>query len=176
MKSKVMLSVLLLTCMALNVNLAWGAAGESHQWTTYSDWGGSDTKSWLRNNNANLPTFKYTPTYAVSKVVLNVRQSNSTGSNSIEVTIGGSSFGTKVSSLSGTDSYDITFEGATAMSGEIVITCTNTSGSGTGKGTFYLNSITLYENSITYTDDFFQQAGTPAHPDGLCIPKPFVPN
>ena len=152
MKSKVMLSVLLLTCMALNVNLAWGAAGESHQWTTYSDWGGSDTKSWLRNNNANLPTFKYTPTYAVSKVVLNVRQSNSTGSNSIEVTIGGSSFGTKVSSLSGTDSYDITFEGATAMSGEIVITCTNTSGSGTGKGTFYLNSITLYENSITYTD------------------------
>ena len=176
MKSKVMLSVLLLTCMALNVNLAWGAAGESHQWTTYSDWGGSDTKSWLRNNNANLPTFKYTPTYAVSKVVLNVRQSNSTGSNSIEVTIGGSSFGTKVSSLSGTDSYDITFEGATAMSGEIVITCTNTSGSGTGKGTFYLNSITLYENSITYTDDFFQQAGTPAHPDRLCIPKPFVPN
>ena len=31
-------------------------------------------------------------------------------------------------------------------------------------------------NSVTYTDDFFQQAGTPAHPDRLCIPKPFVPN
>ena len=30
--------------------------------------------------------------------------------------------------------------------------------------------------SVTYTDDFFQQAGTPAHPDRLCIPKPFVPN
>ena len=29
---------------------------------------------------------------------------------------------------------------------------------------------------VTYTDDFFQQAGTPAHPDRLCIPKPFVPN
>lgn len=160
MKSKVMLSVLLLTCMALNVNLAWSATGESHQWTTYSDWGGSDTKSWLRNNNANLPTFKYTPTYAVSKVVLNVRQSNPTGSNSIEVTIGGSSFGTKVSSLSGTTAYDITFEGTTAMSGEIVITCTNNSGSGTGKGTFYLNSITLYESGVTYTDNFLQQAGT----------------
>ena len=164
MKSKVMLSVLMLTCMALNVNLAWSATGESHQWTTYSDWGGSDTKSWLRNNNANLPTFKYTPTYAVSKVVLNVRQSNSTGSNSIEVTIGGSSFGTKVSSLSGTTAYDITFEGTTAMSGEIVITCTNNSGSGTGKGTFYLNSITLYESGVTYTDDFFQQAGTHTTP------------
>ena len=31
-------------------------------------------------------------------------------------------------------------------------------------------------NSVTYTDDFFQQAGTPAHPDRLRIPKPFVPN
>lgn len=153
----------MLTCMALNVNLAWSATGESHQWTTYSDWGGSDTKSWLRNNNANLPTFKYTPTYAVSKVVLNVRQSNSTGSNSIEVTIGGSSFGTKVSSLSGTTAYDITFEGTTAMSGEIVITCTNNSGSGTGKGTFYLNSITLYESGVTYTDYLTECSDVPTY-------------
>lgn len=151
MKSKVMLSVLMLTCMALNVNLAWGAEGESHQWTTYSEWGVSAT-SWLRNNNATLPTLKYTPTYAVSKVVLNVKQSNSTGSNSIEVTIGGKSFGTTVSSLSGTTAYDITFEETTAMSGEVVITCTNKSGFGTGKGTFYLNSITLYESGVTYTD------------------------
>ena len=30
--------------------------------------------------------------------------------------------------------------------------------------------------SVTYTDDFFQQAGMPAHPDRLRIPKPFVPN
>lgn len=159
MKSKVMLSVLMLTCMALNVNLAWGAEGESHQWTTYSEWGVSAT-SWLRNNNATLPTLKYTPTYAVSKVVLNVKQSNSTGSNSIEVTIGGKSFGTTVSSLSGTTAYDITFEETTAMSGEVVITCTNKSGFGTGKGTFYLNSITLYESGVTYTDVFMRSRGS----------------
>lgn len=37
------------------------------------------------------------------------------------------------------------------MSGKIVITCTNTSGSGTGKGTFYLNSITVHESGSTTT-------------------------
>lgn len=130
-------------------------SGATHNWTTYTDWGGSDTKSWLRNNNATLPTFRYTPTYAVAKVVLNVKQTNQKGSNSIEVTIGGNSFGTKVSSLSGTDAYDITFEGATAMSGEIVITCTNTSSPGTGQGTFFLNSITVHESgTTTYYSDY----------------------
>ena len=133
-------------------------SGATHNWTSYTDdWGVAST-SWLRNNNATLPTFKYTPTYAVSKIVLNVRQSNKTGSNSIEITIGGKSFGSKVSSLSGTTAYDITFEEATAMSGEIVITCTNTSGSGTGKGTFYLNSITVYESGSTTTySDYITQ-------------------
>ena len=37
-------------------------------------------------------------------------------------------------------------------------------------------TITYSSGGVTYTDDFFQQAGTPAHPDRLCIPKPFVPN
>lgn len=139
-------------------------SGATHNWTSYTDdWGVAST-SWLRNNNATLPTFKYTPTYAVSKIVLNVRQSNKTGSNSIEITIGGKSFGSKVSSLSGTTAYDITFEEATAMSGEIVITCTNTSGSGTGKGTFYLNSITVYESgsTTTYSDYITQCDGSKA--------------
>ncbi len=133
-------------------------SGATHNWTSYTDDWGVASKSWLRNGNATLPTFKYTPTYAVSKIVLNVRQSNKTGSNSIEITIGGKSFGSKVSSLSGTTAYDITFEEATAMSGEIVITCTNTSGSGTGKGTFYLNSITVYESGSTTTySDYITQ-------------------
>ena len=38
MKSKVMLSVLLLTCMALNVNLAWGAEETLSQTLTYDTW------------------------------------------------------------------------------------------------------------------------------------------
>ena len=135
-------------------------SGATYNWESYTDWGVTGT-NWLRNNNATLPTFKYTPTYAVSKIVLNVRQSNATGSNSIEITIGGKSFGSKVSSLSGTKAYDITFEEATAMSGEIVITCTNTSGRGTGKGTFYLNSITVYESGSTTTySDYITQCST----------------
>ena len=38
MKSKVMLSVLLLTCMALNVNLAWSAEETLSQTLTYDTW------------------------------------------------------------------------------------------------------------------------------------------
>ncbi len=125
-----------------------------HQWNNeggFDDWG-IYQESWLRNNNATLPTFTYTPTYAVSKIVLNVRQSNATGSNSIEVKIAGGTFGTKLSKLSQNDAHNVTFEGASPQSGKIQIICTNTSSSGTGKGTFYMNTITVYESGTTYSD------------------------
>lgn len=138
------------TYYAVFATKSGSGAGEEYEWTTYSDWGIKQT-SWLRNNNATLPTLSYTPTYKVEKIVLNVKQSNSKGSNSIEVRIGGETFGSKVASLSGTAAYDITFQGLEAETGKIEIICTNTSGSGTGKGTFYLNSITLYEEGISYS-------------------------
>lgn len=138
------------TYYAVFATKSGSGAGEEYEWTTYSDWGIKQI-SWLRNNNAPLPTLSYTPTYKVEKIVLNVKQSNSNGSNSIEVRIGGETFGSKVASLSGTAAYDITFQGLEAETGKIEIICTNTSGSGTGKGTFYLNSITLYEEGISYS-------------------------
>lgn len=138
------------TYYAVFATKSGSGAGEEYEWTTYSDWGIKQT-SWLRNNNATLPTLSYTPTYKVEKIVLNVKQSNSKGSNSIEVRIGGETFGSKVASLSGTAAYDITFQGLEAETGKIEIICTNTSGSGTGKGTFYLNSITLYEEGVSYS-------------------------
>lgn len=138
------------TYYAVFATKSGSGAGEEYEWTTYSDWGIKQI-SWLRNNNAPLPTLSYTPTYKVEKIVLNVKQSNSKGSNSIEVRIGGETFGSKVASLSGTAAYDITFQGLEAETGKIEIICTNTSGSGTGKGTFYLNSITLYEEGISYS-------------------------
>ncbi|MCI5681601.1 MAG: T9SS type A sorting domain-containing protein [Bacteroidales bacterium] len=138
------------TYYAVFATKSGSGAGEEYEWTTYSDWGIKQT-SWLRNNNAMLPTLSYTPTYKVEKIVLNVKQSNNKGSNSIEVRIGGETFGSKVASLSGTAAYDITFQGLEAETGKIEIICTNTSGSGTGKGTFYLNSITLYEEGVSYS-------------------------
>lgn len=138
------------TYYAVFATKSGSGAGEEYEWTTYSDWGIKQT-SWLRNNNATLPTLSYTPTYKVEKIVLNVKQSNNKGSNSIEVRIGGETFGSKVASLSGTAAYDITFQGLEAETGKIEIICTNTSGSGTGKGTFYLNSITLYEEGVSYS-------------------------
>ena len=124
---------------------------EKEKWeSSFTEWGVSKTE-WLRNNNAELPTFRFAPNYEVGKIVLNVRQSNATGSNSIEVKIDGQSFGTKVNSLSGNEAYDITFEDR-LMSGEVEIICTNTSSAGTGKGTFYMNSIALYGASVTYSN------------------------
>ena len=126
--------------------------GTTHQWlgsNGYSDWGGSATYSWLRNNTAAIPTHAYTPAYGVKKVVLNVRQSNATGSNTVAVTIGGTTVGTTQGMGSGTTAFDMTFDHGTGtpLTGEVCIVATNTSANTTGQGTFYLNSITLYEGA-----------------------------
>ena len=126
--------------------------GTTHQWlgsSGYSDWGGSSTYSWLRNNGKVIPTHAYTPAYGVKKVVLNVQQSNTTGSNTVAVTIGGTTVGTTQGMGSGTSAFDMTFDHGTGtpLTGEVRIVATNTSANTTGQGTFYLNSITLYEGA-----------------------------
>lgn len=137
---------------AEEVNSGTYSDGTTHQWlgsSGYSDWGGSATYSWLRNNNAVIPTHYYTPAYGVKKVVLNVKQSNTTGSNTVAVTIGGTTVGTTQGMGSGTSAFDMTFDHGTGtpLTGEVRIVATNTSANTTGQGTFYLNSITLYEGT-----------------------------
>lgn len=137
---------------AEEVNSGTYSDGTTHQWlgsSGYSDWGGSATYSWLRNNEATIPTHYYTPAYGVKKVVLNVKQSNTTGSNTVAVTIGGTTVGTTQGMGSGTSAFDMTFDHGTGtpLTGEVRIVATNTSANTTGQGTFYLNSITLYEGT-----------------------------
>lgn len=137
---------------AEEVNSGTYSDGTTHQWlgsSGYSDWGGTATYSWLRNNNATIPTHYYTPAYGVKKVVLNVKQSTTTGSNTVAVTIGGTTVGTTQGMGSGTSAFDMTFDHGTGtpLTGEVRIVATNTSANTTGQGTFYLNSITLYEGT-----------------------------
>lgn len=137
--------------------------GTTHVWLTgptytYEDWGGTSTYSWSRNDNAELPTFKYTPIYGVKKVVLNVKQTQTAGSNTVAVSVGGTTIGSTqtIGSESGTSAFNMTFDNGTGtpLTGQVQIVLTNTSGSGTRKGSFYLNSITLYEGvqDIGYTN------------------------
>ena len=107
--------------------------------------------TWLRNNNAALPIFKFTPLANVSKISIKVRQSGTGGSNTVACSAGGTAIGS-ARSMSGTNQYDMDFEPTNASAGEIIITCTNTSGSGTGKNSFYVASITLTQQLVTYSD------------------------
>lgn len=64
MKSKVMLSVLMLTCMALNVNLAWGETTISYGWED-----ALDANVWEQSNLSNgksYSTYKNSGSYAAS--------------------------------------------------------------------------------------------------------------
>lgn len=150
--------ILLLGFLTFGISQAWGAAGATHDWTSYSDWG-QDKTNWLRNNSATLPTFTYTPSYPITKITLNVKQSNTTGSNKVKVTIDGVQIGDEKTMGSSTSAFDMVFQPSSAVKGEIKIIVTNTSGSGTSKGTFYLNKITLTEGSLTTTTITLSEAG-----------------
>ena len=123
--------------------------GKEHSWNAnYTAWGGSTTHSWLRNNNAKLPTFEYTPSpsYSIQSVELQYSQSNETGSNTIAVFVGDTQIGS-TQNASGTNSNytTYTFTNGTALSGKVRIVLTNTSANTTGQGTFYLYYIKLIE-------------------------------
>ena len=105
--------------------------------------------SWLRNNLAALPTFTFTPSVKISKITVRVRQSNTTGSNTVACSAGGTTIATN--SMSGTTQYNMEFTPSVASKGTIVVAATNTSSNSTGQGSFYVASITLTEDATTYS-------------------------
>lgn len=105
--------------------------------------------TWLRNNGANLPIFSFSPSVRISKITIKVRQSNTTGSNTVACSVAGATVDSY--SMSGTTQYNMDFTPTTPTKGTIVIRCTNTSANGTGQGSFYVASITLKESGTTYS-------------------------
>ena len=155
-----LLVVLILTC-----GNVWGAENDPHAYSFLTsldeNWSVSPSTNnfystyganWLRNNNATMPTFTFTPSYSVKKVRIQVRQSNKTGGTTIAVSIGGTTVGS-TTAVSGTSQYNMDFSASSSLSGEVRIVCTNTSGSGSSKGTFYVASITLTEGASATTYD-----------------------
>ena len=116
--------------------MMWGAENDTHNMER--------SQSTVLNNNASIPSINIeAQTYSVKAVTVNWRYNKSTADVvTIEVTVGGNSWGTKTVGTNTT--ADAVFEGDATI-GEVVISFTNHAGSGTGKGTFYINSVTFTE-------------------------------
>lgn len=120
------------------VSAAWGSEGDVHDMNI--------SFSQLLNNNATIaPVTIEEQSYQVKAVTINWRYNKATENVvTIEVKVGGTSWGTK--SVGTNTTADIVFEGQSTK-GAIEISFTNNAGSGTGKGTFYVNSVKLTEGS-----------------------------
>ncbi len=127
-----------LTLLTLFFGVSWAAEGDLH------DMGKS--QSTLLNNNASIPSIEIAQqAYPIKAVTINWSYNkNISNVVTIEVKVGGESWGTK--DVGGNTTADAVFEG-TSTTGAVEIIFTNHAGSGTKKGTFYVNSVKLTEGA-----------------------------
>ena len=104
----------------------------------------SITQSTNLNNNAAIPSIEIdAQTYPVNTVTINWRYNKAIENPvTIEVIVGDENWGTQT--ITGNITADAVFEGESTY-GAITINFTNNTGSGTGHGTFYVNSVKLTE-------------------------------
>ena len=104
------------------------------------------TQSTNLNNNASIPSVNIAAqAYPVKTVTINWRYNKTnTDPVTIEVLVGGTSWG--IQTITGNTTADAVFNGESTI-GAIVINFTNNTGSGTGHGTFYVNSVKLTEGA-----------------------------
>ena len=133
--SRLVMTLLLVTGFE---GTSWSAEGDVHDM--------SISFSQLLNNNASItPVSIPAQSYSIKSITINWRYNKATENVvTISVSVGGVSWGTQ--SVGTNTTSDAVFSGASAT-GAVVITFTNNAGSGTGKGTFYVNSVSLTEGS-----------------------------
>lgn len=178
MKSKVMLSVLLLTCMALNVNLAWGAEEALSQTLTYDTWtysGSTTDKSSYRlfHKDSYIESAEFDLS-TLSKVVVYGGTFGGTSYN--KLTIGDGTNTWKEVTVSGSDQTGVnTYTDGTSLSGIGKLRITSNSGTASSNGV-RISKVEIYTTGgVTYTDDFFQQAGRQTTPTCLGKRSRYVP-
>lgn len=181
MKSKVMLSMLLLTCMALNVNLAWSAEETLSQTLTYDTWtySGSTTNkssyrlfhkdSYIESTEFDLST--------LSKVVVYGGTFGGTSNNSL--TIGDGTNTWKSVTVSGSSQTGVnTYTDGTPLSGIGKLRITSNSGSATGTGV-RISKVEIYTTGgVTYTDYLTECSDVPTYTvtwsvNGTTTPKEY---
>ena len=122
----------------LFVGSMWGAEGDKHDF--------AQTLQQLLNSNASIASINIdAQSYPVKEVIISFRY-NKTIENAVtmEVSVGGTSWGTKYSEGTGSN-YSTKSWTHDAATGAITIDFTNNTGDGTGHGTFYVNNIQLVE-------------------------------
>lgn len=140
MKQKHLLTktFLLIAVMLMGAGTVWATEDDVHDMEI--------SQNTLLNNSASIPSINIAEqAYPVKAVTINWKY-NKTISNpvTIEVLVGGTSWGSKT--ITGNTTEDAVFEGE-STTGAIVINFTNNTGSGTGHGTFYVNSVKLTEGA-----------------------------
>ena len=98
------------------------------------------------NNSATISNLEIaTPSYTVAKISINVRYNKTAGGVTITPSIDGTALTPKTHNANST--VDLEWTVSPAVKGPIVFSFVNNCGSGTGKGTFYFNSVTLTEGA-----------------------------
>ena len=126
----------------LSIGQMWAAEDEVHKFNS-----SNETREVGLNNDAAIPAIEIAaPAYPVKKVAVNCKYNKSgLPGVTISVTVGGEAFGESYTFDEKT-TKTVNFEGS-AASGDIVISFVNNSGTGTGKGTFYVYYVELTEGA-----------------------------
>ena len=142
----------------LSIGQVWAVEDEVHKFNS-----SNETREVGLNNDAAIPAIEIAaPAYPVKKVAVNCKYNKSgLPGVTISVTVGGEAFGDSYT-FNTKETKTINFTGASAASGDIVISFVNNSGTGTGKGTFYVYYVELTEGA---------SGGTPT-----CAAPTFSPN
>lgn len=168
MKSKVMLSVLMLTCMALNVNLAWGAEETLSQTLTYDTWtysGSTTNKSGYRlfHSGSYIESAEFDLS-TLSKVVVYGGSYGGTSYN--KLTIGDGTNTWKSVTVSGSSQTGVnTYTDGTPLSGKGKLRITSNAGSTAGNGSgVRISKVEIYTTAgVTYTDYLTECAAVSAY-------------
>lgn len=149
---------LILVFLTLSLN-TWGAEGDTHPIPVTNEL----ASGLLLNGPATISDINFSdPGYSISSLAFNCKYNKTVGGVTFSVTIGGELFGSVTFNKNATETVYI--NGTEAASGDVVITCTNNCGSGSGKGTFYLYSITATEGASASCDKAVTiQSGTPTN-------------
>lgn len=136
MKHFNLLKTTLLLCALIVGSLSsWAADGDKHDF--------SQSLQQLLNNSAAISNIEIAAQdYPVKSVVVSYRTTKATSKVNIALSVGGNSWGNH--DITSNTTTTMTFEGNPTV-GNIILSFTNNSGSGTGKGTFYVSNVQLIE-------------------------------
>ena len=159
MKIKNLKSIaLLLLCTMLNINYAWGAEGDTHDF--------AQTTSQVVNGGNTVASINIdAKSYPVKQVIVSGHYNKSRNGVNITVTVGKTSWGTQ--NVNGNADYEKTFSG-NAETAAIVISFENLNTTSSGNGTFQVFNVRLIEGAgggTTYTVSYFDTGGEADHGD-----------